>query len=394
MHKDLNKYIQENWTKTVRADNGGKGIPLPYPITVPCISERFTCFFYWDTYFTNLGLMYDNLEQAKNNIENMRFFVETIGYIPNGNMAVMFNRSQPPLYSHAVYDLYCYTKDMGILRTHYKSMQREYHWWMANRMTPIGLNQYNAMPTDGEIFEFYEELKGRDNFKGIAKEKETLLHYFAEAESGWDFSPRFGGKALHFVQVDLNSILYKTECILAECSDLLGLSETEQFLYATKKRKTLMDTYMRDENGLYHDYNFVKETRSLLVTGASMTPFGMGVSNDKVAAKVTLEKLEFAYGVSVGDERSGSQGFQWAFPNMWAPITYWIYMGATLVGLKADAKRIKEKYMQTLERVYEQTGKLWEKYNVLTGEVSHSEYISPPMMGWTAGVYRYFQENE
>ena len=97
MHNDLKKYIQENWTKTVRADNGGKGIPLPYPIIVPCISERFTCFFYWDTYFTNLGLMYDNLEQAKNNIENMRFFVETIGYIPNGNMEVMFNRSQPPL---------------------------------------------------------------------------------------------------------------------------------------------------------------------------------------------------------------------------------------------------------------------------------------------------------
>jgi alpha,alpha-trehalase len=50
--------------------------------------------------------------------------------------------------------------------------------------------------------------------------------------------------------------------------------------------------------------------------------------------------------------------------------------------------------MQVLERNFEKTGVLWEKYSVETGEVSHMEYESPPMMGWTAGVYRYFQEEK
>lgn len=147
---------------------------------------------------------------------------------------------------------------------------------------------------------------------------------------------------MHFVRVDLNSVLYKTERILVKCATLLGFDEAEAFLNA---------------------------------------------------AKATLERLEFAHGVSVDDEATGNRGFQWAYPNMWAPVAFWIYKGVEAVGLSVDGMRVKEKYGNTLERVFEKTGKLWEKYNVLTGEVSDSEYLSPSMMGWTAGVYRYFEEN-
>ena len=171
---DLETYIKANWLNTVRGNNGGKGLVLPRPITVPCIDERYTCFFYWDTYFTNLGLLYDNLEQAKNNLENMRFFVEQMGYIPNGNMEVMFNRSQPPLYAHAVMDYYLHTQDESVLRAHYASMKTEYGFWMKNRTTEIGLNQYGASPTDEEIFDFYDELAGRSNFQNLPKEKALL----------------------------------------------------------------------------------------------------------------------------------------------------------------------------------------------------------------------------
>ncbi len=389
----LTAFIRENWIKSVRNGKSEHGLVLPYPITVPCMEERYTCFFYWDTYFTNLGLIYDRAEQVRNNLENMKYFVETMGYIPNGNMEVMFHRSQPPLYAHAVMDYYHFTKDASVLRSHYESIKTEYGFWMKNRMTPMGLNQYGANPTEEEIFDFYDELAGRDNFKDVKREREYLLHYYVEAESGWDFTSRFDGKAMFFAQVDLNSILYKTERILAEIAKILATGEADYYSDAAEKRKTLMDRYMRDENGVYHDYNFVTAKRSALISGASMTPFGMGVSEDRAAAKRTLEKLEFAFGVAVSEETSGAHGFQWAFPNMWAPVTYWIYAGAKNAGLDEDAARVKEKYMSTLENVFEKTGQLWEKYDVRTGDVSHSEYVSPPMMGWTAGVYRYFREN-
>ena len=63
-------------------------------------------------------------------------------------------------------------------------------------------------------------------------------------------------------------------------------------------------------------------------------------------------------------------------------------------GYKTDAARIAEKYVTLIDRVFAATGKLWEKYNVLNGsnEVEDEDQGGmPPMMGWTAGVYRFAQ---
>lgn len=47
-----------------------------------------------------------------------------------------------------------------------------------------------------------------------------------------------------------------------------------------------------------------------------------------------------------------------------------------------------KKYVATMERIFEATGTLWEKYNVTDGSIQvNDEYEMPPMLGWTAGVY-------
>ena len=52
------------------------------------------------------------------------------------------------------------------------------------------------------------------------------------------------------------------------------------------------------------------------------------------------------------------------------------------------AKRIAQKYVTLADKVFEKTGNLWEKYNVIDGNLDVSnEYGLPPMMGWSAGVY-------
>ena len=46
------------------------------------------------------------------------------------------------------------------------------------------------------------------------------------------------------------------------------------------------------------------------------------------------------------------------------------------------------------EQVFEETGNLWEKYNVVEGNANViTEEKMPPMMGWTAGVYLAFAEH-
>lgn len=389
-------YIKKNWSKSIRNGYAGKGLPLPYPYTVPCPDERFTNFFYWDTYFTNLGLLYDDIEQAKHNINNMQFFVDELGYIPNENVEVMFNHSQPPLYPHAVMDYYQKTKDIDFVSKHYPTIKKEYAFWMENRLTALGLNQYNSSPTKEQIEFYYGEL----NSRGLLsvehnKTDEDILHYIAESESGWDFSPRFNGKALDYIQVDLNAILYKTETILSEFAGLLGKKEEEQeFLAAATRRKTLMETYCRDKNGLFHDYNFKTGEQSDLITVASMLPFAFGISDDKTACIKTLTLLEFEHGVAAGEKKTGGQGFQWAYPNMWAPLVYWVYEALIKLALVEDADRVCYKYLQTVEKNFCDTSKLLEKYDVITGLVSNIEYESPAMMGWIAGVYVYLKKQK
>ena len=67
-------YIFNNWDNTLRDDNNPKtelpsnAIILPYPYTSPSIDDHFSSLFYWDTYFTNVGLIFsDKLDYAKNN---------------------------------------------------------------------------------------------------------------------------------------------------------------------------------------------------------------------------------------------------------------------------------------------------------------------------------------
>ena len=73
----INEYINENNPKCIRFNTGDSGtlIGLPYPYTVPCVEGSFQEMFYWDTYFTNKGyIATGNIEQAKNNAENIMYF--------------------------------------------------------------------------------------------------------------------------------------------------------------------------------------------------------------------------------------------------------------------------------------------------------------------------------
>lgn len=109
-----------------------------------------------------------------------------------------------------------------------------------------------------------------------------------------------------------------------------------------------------------------------------------------------LSELEYPYGVIAA--KTEQNCFQWAAPNGWAPLFYVCVSAAIQVGNEEAAKRIAEKYVNMLDRIFTQTGALYEKYDVVTGTLGKGEYGTPEMMGWTAGVYlslqRYLQRGE
>ena len=62
-------------------------------------------------------------------------------------------------------------------------------------------------------------------------------------------------------------------------------------------------------------------------------------------------------------------------------------------GFTADSRRFAGRYIATANRLFEKTGQLWEKTDVLKGEVAGGEYKATPMLGWSAGVYAALAES-
>src|SRR5215831_518641 len=72
-------------------------LPLPRPFVVP--GGRFREVYYWDTYFTMLGLIESGHQDLVHDlVDNFAFLIDTYGHIPNGNRSYYLSRSQPPFF--------------------------------------------------------------------------------------------------------------------------------------------------------------------------------------------------------------------------------------------------------------------------------------------------------
>lgn len=101
-----------------------------------------------------------------------------------------------------------------------------------------------------------------------------------------------------------------------------------------------------------------------------------------------LPRVEMEYGIAACEKCDVVGNFQWGYPNGWPPMQRIVVEGLLRYGYKEEALRIAKKYVELVERCFEQTGHFWEKYNVVEGNVEVvDEYKMPAMLGWTFGVY-------
>lgn len=401
MREKVCQYIDKNIEKTVRFKISNKSkIQISYPFNVPCINEGFTDFYYWDTYFTNFVYYSKNKgEQAKNNLCNMKEMVEKLGFIPNADH--LTDRSQPPLFARGVYDYYIFNnKDKNIIKFFIDAMTKEYEFWMKERITPCGLNCYGSNSDSKTLRAFYGRMCERLGLTEKDNDENTFAkNLLAIAESGWDFNPRYDTddgrfRCCDFAPVDLNSILYDVECKLSYFYEVLGdLDKSKKYVCFAKNRKNLMMKYMFNKNdGLFYDYNFVKNEYSKVLSSASFLPLAMNIFLDKKTAKILFERLCTNFGLLTCEFRGENVIYQqWDFPMMWPPSVYFAVTGLMNCCENDLAMKLAEMYCKTVENSFAKTSKLWEKYNALKGiEGLNYEYNTPEMLGWTAGVYMLF----
>lgn len=399
--ESVNEYIKFNWENVIRVrrEDTEQYVGLPYSFTVPAVGY-FETLYYWDTYFTNVGLLLDGKAMlAKNNTDNMLYLVDKYGFMPNSNGTYHLDHSQPPFLSVMVRELYDYYGDKVWLRSSYEMLKKEYEYWMTQRTTPIGLNRYDTSIEDREYLATraadYEERIHRS----LPYDRSDIgRHYLATCESGYDCSSRFEFDIYNYAPVCLNSLLYDMEVNMSFFAKELGNTDAEamEWIERSEKRKKLMKQYMLDEYGCFRDYNYVTGKLSNDFSCASVFPLSFGLADEKNASDFMgrFAKLEAEYGVLANAKNDVEGSFQWGYPNGWAPHQMLVIRGLDNYGYYEDAERIADKYVRLVDKVFDKTQTLWEKYNVIDGSNDVEDEAQggmPPMMGWTAGAYIYAQ---
>ncbi|MEZ5415616.1 MAG: trehalase family glycosidase [Opitutaceae bacterium] len=398
------RHIDAHWEQTFRDSSQAptaREFPLPRPHTVPSTDPCMWLFFYWDTYFTNLGLLRQNrLEQAINNAENVIHCIEQIGLVPNISVRIALNRSQIPVSAVLFEDIFRHTGDLAWLQRAYATLNKEYAFWMAMRLAPNELNTCGTNADPITLANFYDVISHRlvDIPTDPVARMQYLRHKMAECEV-WDFNPRFDQHAANFNPVDTNAILYQFETIAGDFARTLGLlAEESVWRERAAHRRTLIDRYLWNAaKGFYFDYDWAHGRQGPVVSAAPYFALWAGVCSDDQAAALAqnLPLVERAHGLMTCAEGSNTSKntYQWDAPNAWPPLQTAAILGLLRHGYTADAKRLAEKYVLTCARNLERTGKLWEKYNALTGNIDVAdEYKMPQMMGWTAGGFLHAAE--
>ena len=290
-------YILQNFDNTVRfrPNDEGRHIGIPEKYTVPCISGGFTEMFYWDTYFTNKGLILaGKTELAKSNCNNIAFMINKFGYMPNGSSLSFLGRSQPPFFALMVKDVFEATGDEKWLEVMLKDIEKELNFWETKRKGGQ-LNRYYGDYDDATLEGFAKMVSGRIKIDQTRDLVEAGLDYIAEAESGWDFTGRFNGRCADYNAVDLNSLLYAAEKFLGEQSGY------EKWKIKAQERKAKINEILFDEKqGVFIDYDFINAEFSSVKSCAGFVPYFVGAVEEKFAfgAKNLLKAVEEEFALS------------------------------------------------------------------------------------------------
>lgn len=391
----LRTFVQEHWEETLRVHREDEGdiIGLPCPYVVPCRKDRFQELYYWDTYFACLGLMESGrTDLAIFNLRDFLHLVRRFGFIPNGSRTFYLNRSQPPYLAALVRRIGAQELGPELMTEAVSALKAEYAFWQNRRNSPTGLAHYGNHATEEQLRQFFIQIHQRANLTGQteAEQLRESSHTLAEAESGWDFTPRFESRCGDFCAVDLNSNLYLYETLLAEVS---SGSERETWEKRASDCRQRLTSYCWDQKaGAFFDYDFVNERRARMLAVSTFHPLWAGLATPEQAALVrekALPRMELEFGVVPCEPGFRDAVCQWDAPNVWPCLQAIVYRGLARYGYKEDAERIARKYVGVVWRGFLETGDLWEKYNAENGSTkttAEANYITPAMMGWSAGV--------
>jgi len=414
--KDLpvGQQIEQLWDLLTRAaddkDQNSSLIPLPRPYVVP--GGRFREVYYWDSYFTMLGLADSGRTGAiEDMVENFAYLIEEIGFVPNGNRTYYCSRSQPPYFALMVELLASVKQDQTICNQYLPQMIREYDFWMAGietldknntscrRVVALNEGYLNRYWDDADIprqESYAEDVELAANTDRVAADFYRDIR--AACESGWDFSSRWfadrHSKATicttQIVPVDLNALMYKLESLLAHtCTSAGDADRAELYCHRAETRKHLLRTLFFDkQTGFFVDLSLPDLQPTGTLSLAATYPLFFGIATAEQGAQVARRIHEEFLRPGGWLTTLTDSGQQWDIPNGWAPMQWITYCGLERYGFRDEAEAGARRWVENNLNVYHETGRLLEKYNVeKTGTAgTGGEYLVQDGFGWTNAI--------
>jgi alpha,alpha-trehalase len=384
-------------------------LPLPRPYVVP--GGRFRELYYWDSYFTMLGLAESGrADLLEDMVQNFAHLIDSYGHAPNGTRTYYLTRSQPPFF-FAMVGLLSPMDPAAAFARYLPELKTEYAFWMeGEKGLPAGSAHRRAVVLDdGSILNRYwddsdaprDESCREDVALAEATPREpsqTYREIRAGAESGWDFSSRWFADSrtmgsidtTEIIPIDLNALMFGLEnAIRAGCERAGDRDCAEDYARRAAARRAAIDRFLWDQSrGVYLDYRWTSKQRIDRLSAATLYPLFTHAASEAQAASVAeaVERELLKAGGIVATTLVTGQ--QWDAPNGWAPLQWIAVEGLTGFGRNRLAEEVACRWIVNVSRVYRQTGKLLEKYDVIAADKAGGggEYPTQDGFGWTNGV--------
>ncbi len=385
-------------------------LPLPRPYIVP--GGRFREVYYWDSYFTMLGLEAGGRNEiAVDMLDDFAYEIDRYGHVPNGNRSYYLSRSEPPFFALMV-DLIARHNGVATYTTYLPEMQAEYDYWMQGKdeALPGHAVRHVVRLLNGTVLNRYWDERHAPRDESYLKDVQTALqsprpadlvwrNLRAAAESGWDFSSRWlaDGKTLSTIRTldllppDLNSLLAHLEETLSKAYFLKGDVRLAAFYaHRAQERIAAIQHVMWDaEDGVFTDFLWREGKTTRNVTAATLYPLFLSVASPKQARMVAVTVNSQLLQVGGLATTSVNSGQQWDAPNGWPSLQWIAVVGLLNYQYPALAKEIATRWVAKNVVGYQQHAELFEKYNVTTtgGDVGGGGEYAPQIgFGWTNGV--------
>ncbi|KAF3434222.1 hypothetical protein FNV43_RR25325 [Rhamnella rubrinervis] len=403
-------------------------LPLPEQVMIP--GSRFKEVYYWDSYWVIRGLLASKMhDTAKAIATNLISLIEEYGYVLNGARAYYTNRSQPPLLSAMVHEIYKRTGDLEFVKMSLPALIKEHHFWNSGihkvtiqdpQACTYTLSRYYAMWNKPRPESTTIDKKFASKIPN-AEKKNFYREVASAAESGWDFSTRWMRNSTDFttvtttsvLPVDLNAFILGMELDIASLAKVIGDYDISKHFFeaAQAREKAIRSVFWNAEMGQWLDYwlndssckeahEWVAQNQNEKVFASNFVPLWIKSFHsdaflvDKVTRRLQNSGLLCDAGIATSLTNSGEQ---WDFPNGWAPLQHMIVEGLARSGSKQArllAKDIATRWIRTNYVTYKKTGTMHEKYDVQKcGDFGGGgEYKPQTGFGWSNGVVLTFLE--